>query len=142
MSGFFGRLGLGFLISIPITSIVAGGVEDAFGLFVISIVCTGGIGLVFWIPVWWLVGALAFLLIGIVWKTEEKSDPKPKPIRNPTKLPSADYLALKAYIAKVMASGMGVEEMTRRLQNNGWKAADIESAYQSFISSKSSIHST
>ena len=132
MRRFFHRLGVGFLISIPITVILTGGVQDAIGMLLISIVCTAGIGLVFWIPVWWFVGMLA--LDVVVKAATGKPDQKPTPVPNPTELSSRDSGALKAYVAKAITSGMDADEMTRRLQQNGWQKADIESAYQSSIS--------
>ena len=133
MINFFTRLLLGFILSIPITTILAGGVENAFGLLVISIVCTAGIGLVFWIPVWWLVGMLT--LDVVVRLASGKPAPQPKP--NPTKLAARDYGALQAFIAKAIAMGMDADEITQLLQKNGWPKADIESAYRSCISPSS-----
>ena len=129
MSGFFARLGLGLLISVLSLSLV-GGVQNAFGLLLVSIVCTAGVGLVFWIPLWWLIGAftLDVLLRSVTGIPNWQSEPVP----NPTALSQRDYLALKAYVGKAMASGMDSDEMTRHLQQNGWHKSDIESACQSF----------
>jgi hypothetical protein len=138
MSGFFGRVGMGFLVSIPITTIIAGGVENAFGLMLISIICTAGIGLVFWIPVWWIAGWLTLdVLVATIKKVSGDSDDQATPVPARRERPSTAYLALTAYIHKAIASGMDVDEMRRRLQQNGWQTADIESAYQNFISSRS-----
>ena len=132
MKNFFARLGLGFLISIPVTVILTGGVENAFSLLLLSIVCTAGIGLVFWIPLWWFVGKLA---LDVVWKTAMgKTDQKPASAGNQTDFSSRNIGALKAYVAKAITSGMEVDEMTRLLQQNGWQQAEIESAYQSCLS--------
>jgi hypothetical protein len=133
--GFIARVLVGFIISIPITVILAGGVQNAFGLMLVSIVCTAGIGLVFWIPVWWLVGVIT---IDVLFKNVKgKSDQKQESVPNPTELPKLDYLALTAYIGKATASGMDLDEITRRLRFNGWQKTDIETVYQKFISHKS-----
>ena len=107
MSRFFGRIGMGFLVSVPITSIITGGVEDAFGLLLMSIVCTAGIGLVFWIPIWWIAGWLTLdVLVGAIKKSSGEPVRKPKPVPNHSELPSTEYLALTAYIGKVMANSV------------------------------------
>lgn len=135
MSRFFGRLGLGFLISFLVTAIFAGGVQNALFLLLVSIVCTAGIGLVLWIPVWWFVGAFTLY----VWFKSFRGKPalKLEPVPNATELRKVEHLALKAYVDKAMANGMSPDEMTRRLQDNGWQKADIERAYQSFVSHRS-----
>lgn len=143
MSGFFGRVGVGFLVSIPITTIIAGGVDNAFGLVFISIICTAGIGLVFWIPVWWIAGWLTLgVLVATIKRILGDSNDETTPVPARRERPSTAYLALTAYIGKAMASGMDVDEMRRRLQQNGWQTADIESAYQNFISSRSKTQET
>lgn len=133
--GFIARVLVGFIISAPITAILAGGVQNAIGLMLVSLVCTAGIGLVFWIPVWLLVGV--FTMDVLFKNVNGKPDQKQESVPNPTELPKLDYLALTAYIGKATASGMDLDEITRRLRFNGWQKADIESAYHSFISYKS-----
>jgi len=50
--------------------------------------------------------------------------------------------ALTTYIKQATASGMDVDEITRRLRLNGWPTADILSAHESLISSLSDRQKT
>ncbi len=143
MGKFFGRVFVGFFVSIPLVCILAGGVEQGFALMFLSIICTAGIGLVFWIPVWALVGGVTLAIFsGSFNKIKERPDathrsgflPKNKDIRHD--------LALTAYIKQAMETGMEEEKMRRRLQLNGWATGEIQSAYQRFISSQSKAHQT
>jgi biotin transporter BioY len=126
---------VGFFISFLVTAILTGGVQNALGLLLASIVCTAGVGLVFWIPVWWLVGAIALSCFSLM--DTGNPERKPEPVPNPMDLPNVYALALKAYFSKAVASGMKPDEMMRQLQDNGWKKADIERAYALFISAGS-----
>lgn len=128
---FIARLGVGFLISFSITAILSGGLQGAVGLLVISIVCTAGIGLVFWIPVWWFVG---FLVLHAIAALSRESSEEPESKANPTRLSSRDFKALKEFIGESLRSGMAVDEMKRRLEQGGWRKADIEIVYQICLS--------
>ena len=138
MGRYFGRVFVGFFVSIPIVCILAGGVEQGFLLLLVSIVCTAGIGLVFWIPVWGLVGGLTLAIIsGFSNKVEEKPDARHGsgfPLRNKD---IRHDLALTAYIRQAMDIGMDADEITRRLQLSGWGTGEIQSAHQRFISTQS-----
>ena len=138
MGKFFGRVFVGFFVSIPIVCILAGGAEQGFMLLLFSIVCTAGIGLVFWIPVWALVGGLTLAIIGRFSGTvEEKPDERHGSGSLPRNKDIRHDLALTAYIKQSVATGMDADEMTRRLQLSGWATGEIQSAYQRFISSQS-----
>lgn len=133
MSKFFGRVGLGLLISIPITTIIVGSIEDACGMFLLSIICTAGIGLVFWIPVWWITGWLTLVLLSAAVDIFAPDSSQGRQLSTPHEGTSTAYQALCAYICRAMASGMEVDEMRHRLQQHGWPPADIETAYQECI---------
>lgn len=149
MGKFFGRVGVGMLVSLPITCIVAGGVNDGFMLLLASIICTAGIGLVVWIPAWWLLGwgthALLTLLIAApktaeqpVGQTEQYLTPGTHHKQHATvEVLALEVLALRAYIKRTMEDGMEVEEMRRRLLSNGWESDEIERALQGYISTRS-----
>lgn len=57
-----------FCVGVPIVlvglAIVTGGLMDAVGILFISVVCTLGAGLLFWLPLCWFVGWLAMRLVG------------------------------------------------------------------------------
>lgn len=137
MARFLGRAFVGCFVSIPLVCVLAGGVEQGFMLLFLSIVCTAGIGLVVWIPVWWVVGSLTLAIVSqFMSNTENK--PRARGIAAPFlgQLGLQSDMALMAYIRKATATGMDAEEMTRRLQLNGWPMGEIEIAHQRFNSSQ------
>lgn len=155
MGKFFGRVGVGMLVSFPVICILTGGVNEGFLLLLVSIVCTAGIGLVVWIPVWAIVGWVTLAVLGRLFNVNKVAEqPKLKPTRefddhsdrNPTagarrgRRPFAEVQALKAYVRRAVAEGMDVEEMTRRLRQNGWELEEIQVAYQVFLLTQSETH--
>ena len=141
MIRFLNRVCVGFLVSLPVLCILAGGVENAFGFLLLSIVCTAGIGLVAWILVWWIAGWATLALLA--WGRRTLGD---KPIGEASSVsgqggPASQHAsrrdqALTRYIRQAMAAGMDADEMTRRLLQNGWQKAEIQVARQSIASSK------
>ena len=63
----WGRFFRDLVVGVPIvfigTVICAGGLEDACMLLAVSVICTCGFGLLFWLPLCWFVG---WLLMAIV----------------------------------------------------------------------------
>ena len=155
MGKFFGRVGVGMLVSFPVICLLTGGVNEGFELLLVSIVCTAGIGLVVWIPVWAIAGWVTLGVLGRLFNVNKVAEqPKLKPTRefddqsdqNPTvgarrgKRPFAEVRALKAYVMRAMEEGMDVEEMTRRLRQNGWEPEEIQGAHQRFLITQSETH--
>lgn len=150
MSRFFGRVLVGILVSVPVVGslfqdgwggIGGGSGSDLNGVIangatfmLLSIVCTAGIGLVFWIPIWWVVGEATLAVLNRFFrKVEYKTlgpDPPVAVPTNPTNTESRINLALTAYIRKATATGVDRDEMRRRLQLNGWNRREIESAIE------------
>ena len=124
------KTSVGFVISIPILMIITGGAEDTFALLFMSIVCTAGIGLVAWIPIWWLLGTIFFALLraaGWVGPDTTKRHFAPKHPESDGKIPPA----LTQYMRDASAAGMEWDEITKRLQDNGWKPEDIRAGRES-----------
>lgn len=143
MSRFLGRVGMGFLVSIPITSLVTGSWGDAFALFLISIICTAGIGLVFWVPVWWGAGWLTLeVLFPLMQSALSNSDTPTTFAPAVDHPPSTNTDALDAYIRNAMAGGMETDEIKLRLWQNGWQEADIERAFENVVSSEPNTQET
>ncbi|MEY3299366.1 MAG: hypothetical protein RLZZ597_2626 [Cyanobacteriota bacterium] len=89
-------------------------------LFVMSIICTLGIGGVFW-------GMLAFgvgLLITTVWEAI-RGDHAPS---HPSSDPQAE--ALTTYVSKALQAGANNDQLLHRLQRQGWTEDEIIQAIQ------------
>ena len=112
----------GFLVTMPVVCILVGGVIEGFGLLFISIVCTAGVGLVFWIPLWWVVGWVTLSIWGAFKERgEEESTTKSSPLNH-------DQIALTTYLRQARALGMTETEVILCCRTNGWSDAEIEKA--------------
>jgi len=97
----------------------------------LSIVCTAGVGLVFWIPLWWVVGWATLNFIGALGFPVggQSADRKTPVLMGP-------HRALTSYIRKCEARGVSAEVMSAHMQSLGWGKKEIERAFQHVISSK------
>ncbi len=118
------------LCGMPVTFlgliIFSGSVENAGATFFISVICTAGIGLVFWIPLWWFVGWMTLELIGIFMNKrygKEEAAAKHRPL-------SRDEVELTEYIRHAEARGMGDDEIDRLLRRQGFNEYFIQKARQ------------
>lgn len=123
---FLWRALAGIPLSILFMWPIAGGLQDAVTLIVLSIVCTAGIGLVIWIPIWWFIGWTAFTLTGLATgKTETGSD-------QPPAIPkiSREHQAIINFMEIAYRTGTPKEQIVSQLQDAGWPAHLIEEAHQ------------
>ena len=97
------------------------GVEPAWQLLLISVVCTAGIGLVFWVGIAFLLGALT---LSIVNRLLGNSPPTGIP------RPDGKTEALMSYMSRSMQAGANLGQLSRRLSRQGWTQEDIDQAYQ------------
>ena len=112
----------------------------ALGIVAFSIICTLGISLILWIPLWYVVGygvllALRFILplFGMdISPIFERKKAKPASDGSQAARPtlSRDQLALINYIKKAQVKGLTKEQISSNLENNGWTSGSITSAFQ------------
>jgi hypothetical protein len=123
---FMARVGVGFCVSSVALCIFGGGVQAAFQILALSIVCTAGLGLVFWIPLWWFVGWVTMTLVVAVAESRATQPAKDvKPVVRRTEG------AIMMYIRKATAEGMNQDLIVQCLQSQGWSLAEIQKARQS-----------
>ena len=115
---FLARLALGFVMCSVGLCAVAGGVEEGFGLLLISVVCTAGLGLLVWIPLWWVVGWLTLSVAGIN-MGKKISTGLTSPMER-----DADVVA--KYIKDARGQGMGDEDIDKALRLHGWREEFIQ----------------
>ena len=98
-----------------------GGINQAVLLILASIVCTGGISLLLWIPLWWVVGTITFRILGAlkILKSESKVDDSKKIVI------SKEELALNNYIYSARAQRLTDFQIKNLLLSKGWKENDI-----------------
>jgi hypothetical protein len=132
---------IGMVIVYLITALFMGSFNDAFSLTALSIVCTAGIGLILWLPIWYwvgyaVVGPLRFTLsaagINIPGLKKREPAPQDQSTKSAPGRPTLtrDQLALINYIKKAQTKGLTKEQIYTKLQSNGWTAGSIVQAFQ------------
>jgi hypothetical protein len=124
-----------------LTIFLAGDVATAFAILLFSIICTAGISLILWLPLWYGVGYLTVILFRLLVRAfggQPSSPPAtPKqplaqaaPTGEPEQALSRDQIALTNYIKKARAKGLNREAISKALQANGWKVESINQGFQ------------
>ena len=142
-------LPLGVAISFIALAIVTLDISAAFGIMALSIICTLGISLIIWIPLWYILGYLTFAVLRFILsffgvdlaesmginKKKNSSHPKEE-----EELPALnrDQQALLSYIQKAQAKGLNSIQISSNLQNNGWSSDSITWAFD-FIGGQGTI---
>jgi hypothetical protein len=124
-SRFFGRLVIGVVASFLGTAIATGSLADAAAFMLLSIICTAGMSLVVWIPIWWGVGWIIMALIGLISGTGKNNVAKSDSNRLP--ITTSDQVVAQ-FITRARACGLDSAEIQRRLVEAGWTDNAIRSA--------------
>lgn len=98
------------------------------GIVLGSIVCTLGVSLVIWIPIWWIAGTLTLSLVPRVADILERNRSATIPLPVIPRQASPTQLAIANYIKKAENSGLSERAIINRLIANGWTEAEIERA--------------
>lgn len=114
------------IVLLVLTIVTGGAVGDAFGFFVLSIICTAGMSLVIWLPLLYLAG-WATLEIGTAIMKGLGGKVAEKPVSKRPLL-SRDEVALTRYIRQAEARGMSRDEITLGLRRSGWSDEMIQKA--------------
>ncbi len=128
------------LVGIPVSYVVLipfAGVTDAAMFIVLSIVCTLGISLVVWLPIWFVLGWIVLAISEAAGLTGASK--KPPGIATQQ---DRDLIAVIDYLGKAEASGLSDEQITRELEAAGWSVAMIDEArkLRANLSSDSQTH--
>ena len=131
---------IGMVISYVVMGIVMWDFGAAFTILAASIICTLGISLILWIPLWYVVGYGVLLTLrftlplfgmdisGIFDRNKAKSA---SDISQPAQATlSRDQQALLNYIKKARAKGLRDEEISQNLARNGWQVNSVRAAFQ------------
>lgn len=130
---------VGFLVSSFALIFIAGGPEYAFQIVVLSIICTFGAGLLFWVPLWIAVGYLCLGLFKLVEKaagvnsshndTPDDYDDLEE-VKTPVASPS--HSAILEYVTRAKQAGMAENVMINRLKTKGWNGDEIYKALRRY----------
>jgi hypothetical protein len=150
--GRIGTIIAGALTTFIILAIMMGDIGSAALVYFASIICTLGISLVLWLPVWYGVGWIvikiakitAAFYLGLEKDKGATSAGAPPPqtsklqalterlnqeLQNDPAL-ARNQLALVNYIKKAKKKGIPNYQITLNLTNNGWTMESINAAYQ------------
>lgn len=106
------------------------GISNMFGFIAASIICTGGLGLLAWIPGWYLVGALTvFIYRSLGSRLEDRQKlqgTRPHQQRHPL---NPKLIAAGEYIRQARDKGNKDREIADNLRLNGWESSTIDQAF-------------
>lgn len=148
---------IGLILSFILLTIFLGDPGSTFGLMALSIICTAGISLIIWVPVWYLLGYMVIALgrmalnaagvdVGAMFggskgdKASADDPAAPPSLQNLTTALdenlavktnlTKDQAALTSYIRKAKQKGLSNDAITRNLGQNGWNTDSINQAFQ------------
>ncbi len=111
------RIEVGCLVTFVGTCVLAGGIQNALGVMAMSVICTAGVGLLFWLPLvyvsGWIVVSLFQLVTGGYRLTDE---PAPRP----------QDIAMKRFIHQAKVHALTEEELVARLRRSGWSEEEVQ----------------
>lgn len=114
-----------FILGTVLSMIDGYGVSEAMGtaltFFFASVVCTVGITLIAWGPIFYMTGSVVYRLLGIH---------KPPRLTTwsrtaPTSPVDPNLVALANYVTAAKAAGMSRDDIRATLQQKGWAEAQI-----------------
>jgi hypothetical protein len=146
-----GAIAVGALTTFVILAIMTGDIAIAAGVYIFSIICTVGISLVLWLPLWYGVGWIVIQIVktvqGYLGSGEDKGTtsaaahaPPPQTgklvdlterlnqeLRNDPTL-ARNQVALLNYVRKAREKGLSNQQITLDLTNTGWPTDHINLA--------------
>lgn len=128
------RIAVGMAVSFLVTTIVmifaTADLTAALLIFpsllAASVICTLGLGLIIWVPLFWLVGFIVLAiadLFGFPRTRVQATSPVQRDIR-----------AITGYISQSRVQGASDTQITTRLREKGWTDDEINRAFQTFNS--------
>lgn len=113
----------GGVITFIFLCIFSGGVDKALQILLMSIICTAGIGLGFWVAISIFVGAAFWGIVNLVRRNSGSN--------GGSTWISPDKTALMDYITNARSSGLSESAIQGNLQSKGWSDGLIQDAFNS-----------
>jgi hypothetical protein len=105
-------------------------------ILALSIICTLGISLILWLPVWYVMGYVIMLIPRRLLEArgidirDRLAPKKGGPAGEEQPGLSRDQQALIDYIKKAQTKGLSNDQISQNLGKNGWTTASITAAFQ------------
>jgi hypothetical protein len=133
--GFSERsLVIGLLPTLALVALMSGSLDNAVNMIVISTVCTGGIGGLFWVGLSMLVGTVLQLLVPALQRRTASADAAATrlPGTDPPGLGREDVVAdlLVSYASAKLGQGASEEGIRRDLLWSGWSEPQATAALE------------
>lgn len=123
------RILVGTVVSYVIIAIALGDAVAAWTFILISLVCTLGMSLVMWVPLWWLTGLIVLAVLDLIRIAITHSSNTQRRSTEPTE---RDTIALVGYISRSRIAGASDGQITQRLREQGWTQTEIARALSHF----------
>ena len=119
-----GALPLGFFVTLFLLALFTG-VSNAISIYVGTIICTGGISLILWVPLWFGVGTITIMIVYMI----RESRASPQQGSTSKKIVTNDQKAIIDYLLLSRSYGMNDDEIFSILMTNGWSGDAITEAF-------------
>lgn len=132
---FFVGILISFL-SVAICSLFTGDTDIIIlltSVFVFSIICTLGFSLVFWIPLFWIIGYFVLEVAGLfnrLFGTRGDSGARGTGGLQAIRSVQTDTQAIVSYINQSRVHGASDQQITTRLRSKGWTDSEVNHAFQ------------
>ena len=118
---FILKLFVGFLADFLLMALFGGGFGSAISILVLSVVCTGGIGLIVWFPLAYLTGSLIFYVANKLNGGGTRKENLFSEVRF-----ADEQQSLKNYYEQARNAGMSEAQIEQSLLDSGWEPKVID----------------
>lgn len=101
-----------------------------FGLYIMSIVCTGGVGLALWIPLWLGVGKGSIMVFARFFSHNSSDATVLVSSGTPSVKPAVSQLAVVNYITQARTANLSDQAIHSNLYGAGWTPDDINFGFE------------
>ena len=92
-----------------------------WGFLVISVICTFGVALLIWLPVFWVIGSIVISLFNLFFNSDGKKE---------TKSLDQKQMVFIQYIQRERAAGVSDQQISLAFKDVGWTDSDIQAAFK------------
>lgn len=122
---FLRDLLVGLLLLVPLLAVMTGSLNEALQLLLVSIVCTLGVGGLFWGLIAWGLGMVTLLVLDGVIRSLGGSRP---PALRPAVGSGSAQPVITTYVRRRRQAGGGDDHIRADLLRGGWPPAEVEAA--------------
>ena len=108
-------------------------ISSLINVFIISVICTLGISLVFWIPLFWIIGYFVLEVFGLFNRSfgnRDDAGERGTGDRSVARSVQTDTQAIVRYINQSRGYGVSDQQIATRLRSKGWLDSEINHAFQ------------